>query len=424
MSSRGGTIFGGRRYDTGILLSDDAKIVRAGDGSASCARQTLRGVHLPAPQAARLAPGTIDRVLATVVLAGGLLELLISAGTDGLAGVPVLLLVAAGLLLRRARPLGALLPGVAALVLVGLLPKEVADGIGGPFLAVIFLVFSMATRVDPPRLYLATLVTLAGTVTSIAIDDYPDDASAFLVGAVLVVVAPVAGGRLLRARMELTRALREKAERTERGRARRAQAAVDAERTRIAGELHDVVAHALGAMTVQAAAARRLSEKDPARAADAFQAVEETGREALTELRRLLGVLRHEDADLALAPQPRLAFLQELARRATAAGLQVQVDVQGTAVDLPAGVDQTAYRVVQDALTEAHRQGGAGHATVHVRHRQGEIEVEVLDDGDGSGRRLLGMRERVRVYGGQLEIAPRRGGGHRVRARLPVEAAS
>ena len=207
-------------------------------------------------------------------------------------------------------------------------------------------------------------------------------------------------------------------------RAVEADRALADERARIARELHDVVAHALGAMTVQAAAARRLAEKDTERAGSAFQAVEATGREALTELRRLLGVLRRADAELALAPQPRLAFLNELAQRMAAAGLAVRGDVQGEVPPLPVGVDLTAYRVVQEALGEALRTGGAGLATVHVRHRGGEIEVEVVDDGRNTDRRLLGMRERVRVYGGQLEIAPRREGGHRVRARLPVGAAA
>ena len=136
------------------------------------------------------------------------------------------------------------------------------------------------------------------------------------------------------------------------------------ERTRIAGELHDVVAHALSAMTVQAAAARRLTERDPEKAAVAFATVEHTGREALTELRRLLGVLRREDEELALAPQPSLAHIGGLASRVTSAGLPVALSISGEPRPLPAGVDLTAYRVVQEALGGARDRGQAGRAEV------------------------------------------------------------
>ena len=370
-------------------------------------------------QLARQPPGRIDAALAAVVALAGTAELLLAG--DGAGSLsPVVALVALGVLLRRRRPLAGLALGVIGLVVSGLLPSE--PSVATPFLALVFLVFSMAMRVDPPRLHLAAAGTLAGGFASMLLDDVPDVAGDFVLLAALLVAAPVAGGRLLRSRSELTRALREKAARADRDRDRNAQEAVAAERARIAGELHDVVAHALGAMTVQAAAARRLADKDSVRAGAAFQAVEATGREALVELRRLLGVLRHADADLALAPQPRLAFLGDLARRSTAAGLPVRLTVEGELPVLPVGVDLTAYRVVQEALGEALRRGGAGLATVHVRHRGGEIEVEVCDDGRNADRRLLGMRERVRVYGGQLEIGPRREGGHRVRARLPVGA--
>jgi signal transduction histidine kinase len=370
-------------------------------------------------------PGRVDLALVALVLLAGLTELIATAGSEAPPGVPVILLLAAGVFVRRSRPEGSLVLGVGALVLLGALPEPISASAGVPFLTLIFLVFSMATRVEPPRLYVVAALTLAGGFVSISLDDVREQPPDFFLLAALLVAAPISGARLLRSRGELTRALREKAERAERDRTRRAEAAVSAERARIAGELHDVVAHALGAMTVQAAAARRLTEKNPERAGSAFQAVEDTGREALTELRRLLGVLRRADEDLALAPRPQLAFLEELAARASAAGLRVRIEVDGEpGGELPAGIDLTAYRVVQEALREAHRSGGAGSAVVHVRHRNGEVEVEVVDDGETLDRRLLGMRERVRVYGGKLEIAPRREGGHSVRARLPVGGAA
>jgi signal transduction histidine kinase len=230
----------------------------------------------------------------------------------------------------------------------------------------------------------------------------------------------------MRHRARLHDTLVEKARRLERERDARAESAAEQERTRIAGELHDVVAHALGAMTVQAAAARRLTTRDAERAGTAFEAIEGTGREALTELRRLLGVLRREDDESELGPQPRLAAVAELVARTRAAGLPVELTVEGVPLaDLPAGVDLTAYRVVQEALGEALHSGGAGQATVRVRYAGDRIEIEIFDDGlRAAGRRLLGMRERVRVYGGELEAGPRRDGGHRVLARLPLEAAA
>ena len=226
----------------------------------------------------------------------------------------------------------------------------------------------------------------------------------------------------MRNRTRLNEALREKARRLEEERAREAEAAALDERTRIAGELHDVVAHALSAMTVQAGAARRLATRDPDRARAAFASAETTGREALAELRRLLGVLRKEDEDLALAPQPSLAHVADLVRRAGAAGLPTELRTEGELRPLPAGVDLTGYRVVQEALGAARDGGAAGRAAVAIRYRDADVVVEVIDDGAAQGRRLLGMRERVAVYGGELTAAAAPSGGWRVAARLPLEA--
>ena len=165
-------------------------------------------------------------------------------------------------------------------------------------------------------------------------------------------------------------------------------------------------------MTVQAAGARRLATKDPDRARDAFAAVETTGREALTELRRLLGVLRKEDEDLALAPQPSLAHLDALARRWQAAGLPVALEVTGEVRALPAGVDLTAYRLVQEALgpRARRRRRRAGERADRLRQR-GRRASTSPTTARPQGRRLLGMRERVSVYGGELAAAPADGGG-------------
>jgi signal transduction histidine kinase len=220
--------------------------------------------------------------------------------------------------------------------------------------------------------------------------------------------------------VRLNRALREKAERLELERADRAAEAALEERTRIAGELHDVVAHALSAMVVQASGARRLAERDPARAADAFQAVETSGREALTEIRRLLGVLRRDDEELALAPQPSLRHVGSLVKRLETAGLPVELGIEGDARELPIGIDLTAYRVVQEALGGALEHGRAGRARVLLRYGPDHVELVVSDDGTVPERPLLGIRERVTLSGGRLRAGARRDGGHVVRARLPL----
>jgi signal transduction histidine kinase len=173
-------------------------------------------------------------------------------------------------------------------------------------------------------------------------------------------------------------------------------------------------------MVVQASGARRLAERDPARAGEAFRAVETAGREALTEIRGLLGVLRRGDEELALAPQPSLRHVDSLVRRVRAAGLPVELDVEGEARELPIGVDLTAYRVVQEALGGALEHGHAGLARVKLTYGSDHVALEVADDGREPARPLLGIRERVTLSGGTLRAGARRDGGHVVRAQLPL----
>jgi signal transduction histidine kinase len=173
-------------------------------------------------------------------------------------------------------------------------------------------------------------------------------------------------------------------------------------------------------MVIQASAARRTVASDRAAALDAFAAVEHSGREALAEIRSLLGVLRQEDDELALAPQPSLAHVESLLARVQAAGLPVTLRVEGERRPLPAGADLTAFRTVQEALHEAMTPGGAGAARVRIAFSEGEVQVEVYDDGPVGDRPLLGMRERVTLYGGELRATAWRRGGHLVQVRLPA----
>jgi signal transduction histidine kinase len=245
-----------------------------------------------------------------------------------------------------------------------------------------------------------------------------------IAGAGLALAAFVLARRARRAA-----ALEERAVRLEREREERERVAVAVERRRIARDLHDVVAHGVGVMTVQAGAARLLLEDDPARARGPLLAVEQAGREALGELRRLLGILRRDEREPALRPQPGLGDLDELVAQAHRAGLPVELVIQGPPpASLPAGVDLAAYRIVQEALTNTRKHAGPARASVAVRYGAEALELEITDDGraganGGGGHGLIGMRERVALYGGQLDAGPRPQGGFTIHAHLPLQAA-
>jgi signal transduction histidine kinase len=205
-----------------------------------------------------------------------------------------------------------------------------------------------------------------------------------------------------------------------------ARDAVALERSRIARELHDVVAHSMSVMVVQAGAAKAVLRRDPEETERALSAIEESGRIGLAEMRRLLSV--EGEVAPSLDPQPGLGRLDELLARMRATGLEVELVVEGDPHPLPAGVDLSAYRIVQEALTNALKHGGGGvHARVLLRYQAEAIDVEVTDDGrgpspdmDGSGRGVIGMRERVAFLGGEIRTGARPGGGFLVHARLPV----
>jgi signal transduction histidine kinase len=225
------------------------------------------------------------------------------------------------------------------------------------------------------------------------------------------------------------RALRAEAEREE-----RARVAVAEERTRIARELHDVVAHAVSVIVLQAKGGRRMLAVEPEETHRALDAIVESGEQALTEMRRLLGMLRRSDEEIAMAPLPSLRHLALLAEQVSGAGLPVEVRVEGEPVALPPGVDLSAYRIVQEALTNALKHAGPASARVIVRYRPDEVELEIADDGrggsggsgeggEGGGHGLLGMRERVALFGGSVEGGARPDGGFAVRATLPLASA-
>jgi signal transduction histidine kinase len=248
-------------------------------------------------------------------------------------------------------------------------------------------------------------------------------------------------GEYVRARRAHTAQVEALAERLDRARVLEARQAAWQERARLARELHDVIGHTVNVMVIQAGAGRRTLASDPRLAERAFQTIESTGREALDELDRLLGILRTEEDEADLPPQPGLEQLRALAGRFQDAGLPVELSIEGRQVPLPRSLDQSAYRIIQEALTNALRHAGDTAAQVAVRYRDDQLELEVANDAparDGlesaSGRHpedpgrqlrrpsrgLSGIRERVALFGGDLEAGPRPGGGFIVRCRFPL----
>jgi signal transduction histidine kinase len=340
------------------------------------------------------------------------------AGVSGLVFLPLLAL-------RRRWPLVLLGALVAATVANFWLPDA---GQGEAFgILTLVGVYSAAAHTGGRAAVAAGL--LSGALWILITAGDPDGISfGALVFFGILVGGPFLFGRLIRARRLRETLLEERSVVLEREREERARAAVAEERTRIARELHDVVAHAISVIVLQARGGRRLLSQDPDETRRALDTIERTGSQALGEMRRLLGMLRADDEQLALAPQPSLSALDVLAREVTRAGLPVEVLIEGEPAELPAGVDLSAFRIVQEALTNALKHAGPARARVLVRYGDGELEIEVVDDGsavgngEGTGHGLLGIRERVTVYGGTFEAGRRTVGGYAVRARLPYAA--
>ena len=259
--------------------------------------------------------------------------------------------------------------------------------------------------------------------------------SADVGGWIALAIAWLVGRVLSRGRIE-ARGLRERARRLEREREEQARLAVAEERMRIARELHDAIAHSVSVMVVQAAAAQQVLPHSPERATDALVAIQDIGRQAVVELRRMLGILRAQGESPSLAPEPGVAALEDLVAQVREVGLPVELTVEGEAKPLSSGVDRSAYRIVQEALTNTLKHAGPATAEVTLTYGDRALEIDVLDDGlgasDGHGgfgapdRRgggfgLAGMRERATLYGGALESGPRPGRGYALHASLPLE---
>jgi signal transduction histidine kinase len=302
--------------------------------------------------------------------------------------------------------------------------------VSAPAIAALLDFYSVGAHLPRRRGNIAELWLLAALALMVAIDPTTSEALEVITSVALFGVMPFVVGRALANRRALTDELQARARRLEEEREEQAREAVTDERTRIARELHDIVAHCVSVMVIQTGAARRVAGTDRERAHEALSAVESSGREALAEMRRMVGVLRKGDTELADAAQPDLSQLAALAGRARAAGLPVELHVEGRPRALPAGVELVAYRVIQEALTNSIKHAGDARARVVVQYGSSTLELEISDDGRGpaaagpdagSGHGLVGMGERLRLYGGELRSGRSRGGGFAVRARIPLE---
>ncbi len=369
---------------------------------------------------------TLDRLLAAALAVAMVLNVVGTAALEGSVALNLLVNVpmAATLIYRRDRPLAALsayvvLATIGTVWLTG--PPDLAIGV----LILIILSYSAAAHTDSRGGWIGLGIS-AGTVLGLTLIYDPNDV---FFPTVFFSIVPWFVGRVIRGQVLLARELSEKAERAEHERALGEARAIADERRRVARELHDVLAHDLSVMVVQASAAQRIADRNPEQATEAARLIERTGREALAEIRHLFGAVRRGEGEELEAPG--LARVARLAERARDAGLPVELRIEGDRRELPPGVDLAAYRVIQEALTNSLKHAGPARADVLVRYSTAMLTLEITDDGvgpngndaataPGGGHGLVGMRERVALYGGDLEAGRRRGGGFAVRARLPL----
>src|SRR3954454_19299667 len=341
-----------------------------------------------------LASRRTDAVVAAALAAVSVAQVLIFPIAPRAIGVAIALVSTVPIAFRRAHPVAAGLVGTS-------LWGYTSDGylvLG--YVAGFLLLYSLAVEVDDWRVIVAVVAfALAMSVTSLV---WNGDGIGDWLGAFTATIAPVFVGRLVRRERERTR-----------------QMSVAEERARIARELHDVVAHGVSVIAVQADAAEAALAHEPERAARPLQTIRGSARDALAEMRRMVGVLgeTHERG-----PQPGLAQLPELIEQAE---VPVAFELEGEPVAVPASLDLTAYRIVQEALTNVRKHAGGAPTTVRIAWRPGTLELSVRDhgpgpNGHGDGHGLVGMRERVRIHGGRLKAGPVAGGGFEVLAELPL----
>jgi signal transduction histidine kinase len=369
----------------------------------------------------------LDRLFVAFLVAVAVFDLSANSKVEGPLWLNLVVMVGIALTFswRRSQPLVPLVAVLAGLAVMGFWLTKPPD----TFAAVLLMVsaaYAAGRHLHGRRsIYVFGLGTAA--LLGLAIHFDPSDV---FFPVTFFWILPWLAGRTIRNHTMLARELAEKAERARHAREEEERRAIALERSRIARELHDVLAHNLSVMVVQASAARRVLDKNPRKAVEVAALIERTGREALAEIRQLFGPVRRSDGEDLSGP-PSIARVDELARRARAAGLRVELRVSGDPVALPPGIDLTAYRIVQEALTNTLKHAGSAQARVTVAYEPNEILLSIEDDGEGprdgfelseagGGHGLLGMRERAALYGGLVQAGRRRGGGFAVHARLPT----
>jgi signal transduction histidine kinase len=384
----------------------------------------------------RVNPRAIDVAVALVLTVVAMATLIARLGTesqfrpDDLLGTALVLAQTVPLAVLRASPLGVVGVISAAVAVHSALGYEMVQA--GTFSSLVAL-YGAASLTDRRRALLAAAMAAAAIAVFFATNRGQWTLANVAATSATWAVAWFAG-TFVHQRSEQAQHADARAVSLERDREARAREAVADERARVARELHDIVGHALNVVVIQAAGARRVLDSRPEVARDALASIESTGREALFELERMLGVLHTPDTEAGgSGPQPGLAQLESLAAHVSEAGIPVEVIVQGQVRDIPASVELSAYRIVQESLTNCLKHSGASHATVTLRYATDDLEVEVVDDGHGSaqlgasdgtgGRGHVGMRERVALFGGEISMGPTTStGGYSVRARLPFRS--
>jgi signal transduction histidine kinase len=326
---------------------------------------------------------------------------------------------------RRRAPLAA-----ASVVAAAIVVDDLASGWNGSVLSfdcAIIAAYSAGAHARQRHAVAALAVLLAANLVD-ALGAPGNRAGDLALGVLVFSLVPWLVGQALRRERQRTATMHELATQLEAEREARARDAVAAERGRIARELHDIVAHAISVIAVQADAASKLLRHDPARAQEPLATVQATARSALAEMRQLVGLLRESDSDAApLEPQPGITDLQRLLEEVRQSGLPVELEIAGVARPLSPSLDLTAYRIVQEALTNVRKHAGAAQAHVCIRYEHDAVEIEIRDTGRGGdpsrngGHGLIGIRERVSLLGGQVATGAGSDGGFAVHARLPTE---
>ena len=401
------------------------------DGAVDAAIAVVATIAAPWAVAAQLGADHGDRLIAHAVPGPAGSEIVLAGGPSLATAYVIVLgamLTTAPLAFRRRYPAGVFC------MVMGAVFATSGHSTTVTFAAVLFAAYSAILYSPYRRLALLCVFTAAVIVTAAFPDTTPPVPARFTALLVLLPTAAVAT-----AMRTWRRRAGDSAERLRLAQAEheaQTRRAVEAERARIASELHDVVTHNVSVMVVQAGAARSVLDSSPEEAREALLAVEGSGRTAMGELRHLLGLLAPASQEVApeatLVPQPGLGQLQTLVGRVRAAGLPAELIVTGGARPLSPGVDLAAYRVVQEALTNVLKHGGGARAVIRLAYGERELVITVTDDGSpagygppgspGTGRGLIGLRERLGLYGGELDAGPRPGGGWRVRATIPLES--